>query len=155
MDGIVDDESKIIVDVFICGAPDTPPVEEKIGNSWTNYFRGRTINKFYGNTNSLAQSMSAHPTIQMRHVVKQTTGSMGGLSELNFDGDFTWPAQEQGRLDGIDALSGSGNGVAPFFYEWLADEDVRSEFTRVGDYINERQAEERITTSLFEEMLLN
>ena len=34
MDGIVDDESKIIVDVFICGAPDEPEVIEKTGNSW-------------------------------------------------------------------------------------------------------------------------
>ena len=63
MDGIVDDESKIIVDVYVCGAPDEPASMEKPGNSWTNYFRGREVNKYYGNTDSLAQSMSAHPTV--------------------------------------------------------------------------------------------
>ena len=92
MEGIVDDESKIIVDVFICGAPDEPEVIEKTGNSWQNYARGREINKYYGTTDSLAQSISAHPTVQMRHVIKQTTGYMGGLAELNFNGDYTWPA---------------------------------------------------------------
>ena len=70
MDGIVDDESKIIVDVFICGAPAAPETEEETGNSWENYFRGRAINKFYGNSDSIAQSIGAHPTVQMRHIVK-------------------------------------------------------------------------------------
>lgn len=54
MDGIVDDESKIIMDVFICGAPDTPTVEEKVGNSWTNYFRSRSLDSYYGDSDSLA-----------------------------------------------------------------------------------------------------
>jgi len=80
MNGIVDDESKIIIDVFICGAPDTPEVEEKPGNGWENYFRSRTLGKFYGNTNSLLADMIAHPNVQMRHVIKQTVNGMSGLS---------------------------------------------------------------------------
>lgn len=135
MDGIVDDESKIVIDVFICGAPDEPSQIEEVGHTWTNYFRGRTINKFYSDTDSLAQSMHGHPDVQMRHVIKQTTGAMSGLSELNFDGDYTWPAQEQGRKDAVDALNSGNGGVAMYFYEWLASEDVRSEFAKVGDYI--------------------
>lgn len=67
---LVDDESKIIMDVLICGAPDSPEVIEEAGNSWTNYFRGRNIEQFYGNTDSLAQSIKAHPTMKMRHIVK-------------------------------------------------------------------------------------
>ena len=31
---IVDDESKIIIDIYFCGAPTTPETEEEIGNSW-------------------------------------------------------------------------------------------------------------------------
>ena len=75
---IVDDESKIIIDVLLCGAPDSPEEIQKTGNGWENYFRGRSIEKFYGNTDSIAQSMKAHPTVQMRHVVKQTKSHMSG-----------------------------------------------------------------------------
>ena len=77
----------------------------------------------------------------MRHIVKQTTGNMSGLSELNFDGDFTWAAQLQGRQDAIDALNqmdSNGNGVAGYIREWLDSDEVRKEYERVGDYINER-----------------
>ena len=102
---IVDDESKIIIDVLLCGAPDSPEEIKKSGNSWENFFRGRSIEKFYGNTDSIAQSMKAHPSVQMRHVVKQTKSHMSGLNELNFNGDYTQPAQDQGKKDGRDALS--------------------------------------------------
>ena len=91
---IVDDESKIVVDVFICGAPETPPSEAETGHSWENFFRGWTLDRYYSSTDSLAFSTAAHPTVNMRYVVKQLEGHMGGFSELNFEGDFTWAAQE-------------------------------------------------------------
>ena len=91
---IVDDESKIIMDVLICGAPEGPEAWTEDGNGWQNYFRGREIRKYYGNTDSLAYSMTAHPDLSIRYIIKQTVGHAGGLSELNFDGDFTWPMQE-------------------------------------------------------------
>ena len=68
---LVDDESKIIVDVLICGSGEEPASMEKVGNTWTNYFRGRDINKFYGNTSSLSYGMAAHPDMQLRYVIKQ------------------------------------------------------------------------------------
>ena len=92
----------------------------------------------------------------MRHIVKQTTGNMSGLSELNFDGDFTWAAQLQGRQDAIDALNqmdSNGNGVAGYIREWLDSDEVRKEYERVGDYINERQAEDKVT-GIFEEKMM-
>lgn len=128
---LVDDESKIIVDVFICGAGDDEEIWEKVGRtSWTNYFRGRSVRKFYGNTSSLAYSMAAHPKIDLRYVIKQADASyMGGLSELNFDGDFTWPAQEQGRADAIAALNGDASvNVKDMFVEWLDDATLQEEF---------------------------
>ncbi len=87
---LVDDESKIIVDVFVCGAEDTPPVEDDTGKAYENFMRKRTLHSYYSNTNSLATGMMAHPKVQMRYVVKQTNG-FSALDELKFDGDFTWP----------------------------------------------------------------
>ena len=64
---------------------------------------------------------------------------MGGKSELNFEGSYTWPAQEQGRKDAQDALNGTnGANVKGFFEEWHADEAIHTHFPRVGDYIHAR-----------------
>ena len=67
---------------------------------------------------------------------------MGGLDELNFNGDYTWPAQEQGRIDGTNALMGvhSAN-VKDFIEEWVTDSFVQAKNAKVGDYINARVVE--------------
>ena len=52
MDGIVDDESKIVVDVLICGESEMTETT-KIGKSYDSYLRARKISKFYHDTNSL------------------------------------------------------------------------------------------------------
>lgn len=140
---LVDDESKIIVDVLICGSGEYPESWEKVGKtSWTNYFRGRSISKFYGNTSSLAYGMAAHPDMQLRYVIKQSeTSYMGGLSELNFNGDFTWAAQEEGRANAISALNGDTSvNVKDMFVEWLEDADLQEEYPEVGEFVRTRQA---------------
>ena len=93
---LVDDDSKITVDVYICGDDAAPTTESKTGNAWENYFRGRSVASYYGSTDSIAQSMAAHPDVNLRYVMKQTEGHASGTSEINFEGDFTWPMQEQG-----------------------------------------------------------
>ena len=40
--------------------------------------------------------------------------------------------------------------MAPYLYEWLSDEGVRSQFDRVGDYVIERQAEDFINNIIEE-----
>ena len=105
MDGIVDDESKIIVDVLICGESEMKE-KEKTGKSWESYLRARKISKYYGNTNSLVYTMKAHPTVNFRHVVNMSKDlGFTGLEELNFNGDFTWKGQEQGRTDAQSSLN--------------------------------------------------
>lgn len=87
LDGIVDDESKIIMDIYICDAPDAEEEIEKTGNGWQNYFRGRGIGKYYGNTSSVAYFQKGHPSVTLRHVVLQKANAMSGLGMLNFEGD--------------------------------------------------------------------
>ena len=134
LDGIVDDESKIIMDIYICGASEAPDQIDESGNGWENYFRGRSIGKWYGSTNSVSYFTKAHPDVQLRHVVLQTEGHMGGLSELNFEGSFTQAAQDQGKLDAQNALNGTTN-FANIFTEWNGDQNLRNRYEQVGDYI--------------------
>ncbi len=51
---LVDSESKIIVDVFICDAKKSPDVITETGEGWENFYRSHELSKFYGSTNSLA-----------------------------------------------------------------------------------------------------
>ena len=89
LDGIVDDESKIIVDVLMCGVVDMP-AETEAGNAWENYFRGRASKKFYNDGNQLVYTMQAHPKVNFRYVVHEQNGA-GGTDELNFNSSFTNP----------------------------------------------------------------
>lgn len=66
---LVDDESKIIVDILICGSPDHPDVwDKKAKTAISNFMRERDLKSFYKSTNSVATGMKAHPTVQVRHV---------------------------------------------------------------------------------------
>ena len=56
---VVDDESKIIVDVFICGASPDPTQEEQIGKTYENFFRGWGLDRYYSSTDSL-RSVRGH-----------------------------------------------------------------------------------------------
>ena len=89
LDGIVDDESQIIVDVFICGT-EVAPTESETEKSWGNYFQGRSLRKFAQSGNQLAYTMRSHPKVQFRYIVDQQNG-YSGPDEITFDGSFTWP----------------------------------------------------------------
>ena len=66
---------------------------------------------------------------------------MSGLNELNFDGEFTWPAQEQGRQDAMNALGGGASNVAGFLAEWLqTEETLREQFRLISPRVANRRA---------------
>ena len=95
---IVDDESKITIDTYIVGAPTQVAEEQESKTSLENWYRGYQMSKFHKNTDSVAQSMRAHPTVNYRYIVGQSsTDHLGGLNELNMNGEFTWNNQLAGR----------------------------------------------------------
>lgn len=146
---LVDDESQIELDIYICGAPEEPASEEKTGDALNNYLRHRQIHQFMGNTDSMAWSMTAHPDVKVRYVVKQSMAShAGGISELNFNGDFTWNMQTAGRQDAIDALNGTnGANVRDYLVEWNNDSALKKSYPRVGDFIEAKVLEVRSATA--------
>ena len=92
---IVDHESKITLDVYICGDLSFKVDEEtESGKTISNYMRNRSINGAYHGENRLTMDRDAHPDVNWRYMVYETVGHAGGLSELNFDGDKTWALQE-------------------------------------------------------------
>jgi hypothetical protein len=58
--------------------------------------------------------MKAYPGVQWRYLIEEV-GSVGGLDELNFDPEMTWPLQQNGRAQAIEALAyGPGYGFDNF-----------------------------------------
>ncbi len=74
----------------------------------------------------------------------ENKGHMGGMSELNFNGDFTWAAQLQGRSDAQAALTKASNSVnvKDHFVEWLENEDLQAAFPQIGDFLQSKRSEE-------------
>lgn len=58
------------------------------------------------------------------------------MSELNFQGEFTWPAQLAGRKAASETLAGSKvHNVREHFAEWVEDKGVREEFSHVAEFV--------------------
>lgn len=91
---IVDDESKITVDVLICADVAGEVVDEKhVGKTIANVLRDRKIHKAFNGAKTIKRQKKSHPSVNFRYLVNEIVGHAGGLSELSFDGDDTWVLQ--------------------------------------------------------------
>ena len=117
--------------------------ETETGNAWENYMRGRDIRKFYGSGNQLVYTMKSHPNTTFRYIVHQQNGQ-SGKGQLNFNGSFTDPMQTAGQADAVSAVADTDQAnLAGYFKEWVENEEELSlKYGQVGDYINERSAED-------------
>ena len=111
--GIVDgDQTKIVVDILMCSehsiAPYTP------GTSIDNLLRRRQISKYYSGRDAIQAVMRAYPDVNWRYLIEEKN-SLGGLGELNFNNENTWPLQLQGREQAQEVLDfGPGYGFDTF-----------------------------------------
>lgn len=92
------EQSQIVIDSLFCGFTDLPETIEDGDKTWEYFFRKRDLSKYYHNSGSIAYTMAAHPDVTMRYVIKEVDG-LGGLKQINFEGDFTWPYQQMGMQD--------------------------------------------------------
>jgi hypothetical protein len=108
------DEEKIIVDIFICTSGLYISPEEETGNTIANFLRGRAIRKHASGRDAIQTQLAAFPKVQWRYLITQFE-PYGGLDELNFNNDMTWPLQLKGRDQAKDALAyGPGYG-----FDWF------------------------------------
>ena len=87
---MVDDESKITVDVFVCDDSKYVAPELSITKTIGNILRGRAVHKGYNGTNNLTDAMRAHPDVNYRYLVYENANKASGISEIEFDGEKTW-----------------------------------------------------------------
>ena len=101
------DDSKITIDVMICEKPSSIEQWDKIGNSWSQFFRSRSIGNSYHGSDAIAGVQRAHPNINWRHTVYQSVKATG-FDEIDFSNKVTDPLQAAGKVDGkaaVDALN--------------------------------------------------
>lgn len=134
---IVDDESKITIDVFVCDSPQGSVEDiDDAGKTIENVLRSRKIHSAFHGTNELTTDKKAHSTVNWRYLVYQTQTKAGGISELEFNGDKTWPMQEQGRQDAQTALNAGESTHFELFDSYADSDELRSEFETFGDFMN-------------------
>ena len=82
---------------------------------------------------------------------------MSGTDMLNFEGDATWKAQQQGRDDAQALFAGnSAYDLKDAFYEWIEDKTLQEEFPMIGDYLialDGQAAAEDFVMGMFEDMV--
>ena len=117
---LVDDYSKITVDVLVCNKTPAPAETEGIGKTIANIERSRAIHKNTGSINTIQDVMRAHPEINYRYLVYFSNSDvhLGGIGELEFEGTKTWPLQVQGRTDAQTAINA---GPSASFQSLLSD----------------------------------
>lgn len=75
---VVEDESDIIVDIAICDNYALGS-EEKLGkNSFSEFFRGRSIKNYYSSSNEIADAKRAYPNVNWRSLFFEKEGKLSG-----------------------------------------------------------------------------
>ena len=79
--------------------------------------------------------MDEHPNVNYRYFFYENGKIMKGLSELQFDGEKTWPLQEEGRNDAKTALNAEEGKYFYAYKDWSSSEKLMKKFPDFLDYI--------------------
>jgi hypothetical protein len=106
---LVDDDSKITVDVIGCYAAEQPPYSgyEK-SQTMDNWNRFQAIKSYYDGSSDLVEVMAAFPKVNYRHYIWPTQAMPDASSMDGTNSTCTWPQKEIGRLDGAAAVDKEG-----------------------------------------------
>ena len=131
---LVDDQSKIIVDVVVCGSPPTPDSRwTPGGDALENYLFARNIHSFYSNSDNLAEERMAYPNVNFRYLFQQRAYNLSGKAELEFDNANTWPLQVNGRQVAQETLAAGEGTVWNLLDEYHKSSEIKKQF---GHFIN-------------------
>ena len=96
---LVDDDSKIILDVILCHDQGLSSVDDT-GNAINNYMRYRQIQSDHKKLNNLVEFQLARPTVQFRHLIMPSGSVASGLKEIDFNQANIEPMFSLGITDG-------------------------------------------------------
>jgi len=133
---IVDDESKITVDMIVCGGvPDQESSEEASGKTIENILRSRDIHSSYHGGNTVIHEKATYPDVNFRYLIYETHDHASGISELEFNGDKTWPLQLTGRQDAYEVLTAGVSTHFELLDNWGRSKELRDEFPSFKNFL--------------------
>lgn len=101
---LVDDESKITIDVVLCGSSQLEKLDST-KSSVGNMLRYDDISSYYTDMADVNVFYHAYPNVNFRHLFAPSGPVADGLDMLNFDNKTnTWPMQALGRSDSQSIL---------------------------------------------------
>jgi len=69
---VVDDESKITIDIYICGDQAGVETEKKSGKTISNVLRNKKIRNAFHGENRITMDRESHPNVNFRYLVYET-----------------------------------------------------------------------------------
>jgi predicted acylesterase/phospholipase RssA len=137
---LVDDQSKIIVDVVVCGSPPSPDSRwTPGGDAVENFLFSRNIHHFYSSSDNLAEERMGYPNVNFRYLFIQKEYNLSGKAELQFDNATTWPLQENGRQIAQETLAAGEGTVFKLLDEYHKDAKIKKEYGHFINYLNAKQ----------------
>jgi len=89
---VVDDESKIIIDIVVCSSYDLPEWKDT-GNAMSNYLRFNDAKSYSDEMADIVEFKEAFPKVQFRYFVEPTAPLVGALKMIDASNSTTYPMQ--------------------------------------------------------------
>ena len=117
---IVDDDSKIILDIVICDAAHVDYITNTT-NTISNFYRFKDIKNSVNSLSDIVEFQRAYPGVNFRHFVQPTEPLKGnGINMINFDNaTCTYDMQMQGRKDGKVAVNSGETFLSDKINDWV------------------------------------
>ena len=124
---LVDDESKITMDIMLLDRFAIPEHELDDGDTLKNMVRMHSIKHYYKGLENVITTMLSHPNVNYRYILEPSGDYPKLWNLLNFGPENTWPMQENGMADAKAALEkGPGVGFQKY-HDWIASLDEHSQ----------------------------
>ena len=131
---LVDDESKITMDIMLLDRFAIPAAELDDGDTLKNMLRMHSIKHYFKGLENVITTMQAHPNVNYRYILEPSGEYPKLWNLLNFGPENTWPMQENGMADAKSALEAGPGASFKRFHEWI---DTRHEHDQsIQDFVN-------------------
>ena len=124
---VVDDDSKIVLDIIDCFASAKLDGWEDPNNALSNYLRFKSIKQYHDNVEDVYGFAEFFPNVTIRHYITPSGEMAGGLNLLNADNaTVTWPMQMLGRLDGENAVKQGDGFMISKLREYMSNSTLKA-----------------------------
>ena len=132
---LVDDDSKITVDIIVCDSHDITKLTEA-KKALGNLMRFRGIKSYYDGSADILRFKQAFPKVNFRYYIEPSEALEGGLQLLDFNNaTHTYEIQMVGRKDGENAVKLGEGYYFDKMEEWDSSPELKQEYPRLGDYL--------------------